>query len=277
MPRLSSPAADQGAALHLPLSVRYLSSEAQALASLLGLPDEGMPLILPMLWLGQSALSHALRDHVGTGYFALQEAQEFFYHRAFVQDEDCETKIILHRDEENDPARLLVTADIAATNGQAIVTLKSTLRLVAKPSTAQPPFAGAAKTRATGPIDVILPVIDQEAIGRYAALSGDDNPVHLDPVAARALGLQDTIAHGMMIMGLTQQGFTQPYAALSDDVFPLRFSCRFLLPLLTGQPAGLARKSLVQDGRFSERLTVLSDAGPHAIAQIHYQALEGRP
>ena len=36
--------------------------------------------------------------------------------------------------------------------------------------------------------------VDVDAIGRYARASGDDNPVHLDPAAARAIGLTDQIA-----------------------------------------------------------------------------------
>ncbi len=36
----------------------------------------------------------------------------------------------------------------------------------------------------------------------YAVASGDHNPIHLDPRAARAANLPDTIAHGMLVMGL---------------------------------------------------------------------------
>jgi acyl dehydratase len=36
----------------------------------------------------------------------------------------------------------------------------------------------------------------------YAAASGDHNPLHTDPAFARAAGLDDVIAHGMIVMGL---------------------------------------------------------------------------
>ena len=273
MPHSSSHAADPLPTLRLTHAAQYNPSEARALAALLGLPDTTLPLILPMLWLGKSDLSRALHEQVGTRHFALQEAQEFHYTRTFRDNEHCTAHITMQRDADSDPVRLLITADFMATDSTPITTLKSTIRLVEKPKTPQPLSAAAPKERAMGPIDLPLPVIDQEMINRYAALSGDDNPVHLDPAAARALGLTDTIAHGMMVMGLAQQALTPPYATLTHDVFPLRFSCRFLLPLTTGRQAGISVKHHANDGRVSERLTVLSEAGPHAMVQIQYQTL----
>lgn len=36
----------------------------------------------------------------------------------------------------------------------------------------------------------------------YAAASGDPNPIHQDPEIARAVGLPDVIAHGMLTLAL---------------------------------------------------------------------------
>jgi 3-hydroxybutyryl-CoA dehydratase len=36
----------------------------------------------------------------------------------------------------------------------------------------------------------------------FARLSGDDNPIHLDPDAARTAGVEGTIVHGALVMGL---------------------------------------------------------------------------
>ena len=44
--------------------------------------------------------------------------------------------------------------------------------------------------------------ITRDDLRRYAAASGDHNPIHLDPAAARAVGLPGVIAHGMLVMGL---------------------------------------------------------------------------
>ncbi|PRY15907.1 MaoC/PaaZ C-terminal domain-containing protein [Kineococcus rhizosphaerae] len=39
-------------------------------------------------------------------------------------------------------------------------------------------------------------------LATYAEASGDRNPIHLDEATARAVGLPDVIAHGMLTMGL---------------------------------------------------------------------------
>ena len=38
---------------------------------------------------------------------------------------------------------------------------------------------------------------------RYAGASGDFNPIHIDPEFAKAVGLPNTILHGIYMMGLT--------------------------------------------------------------------------
>ncbi len=43
--------------------------------------------------------------------------------------------------------------------------------------------------------------VDRARLVRYAAASGDLNPIHYDEVVARAAGLPDVIAHGMFTMG----------------------------------------------------------------------------
>lgn len=39
--------------------------------------------------------------------------------------------------------------------------------------------------------------VDQKVIGRYAAVSGDRNPIHVSSLGAKAFGFPGTIAHGM--------------------------------------------------------------------------------
>lgn len=53
------------------------------------------------------------------------------------------------------------------------------------------------------PGDAIPPLFcvpDEDAPRRYAAASGDRNPIHLDPAAARAAGLPAPILHGLYTM-----------------------------------------------------------------------------
>ena len=47
--------------------------------------------------------------------------------------------------------------------------------------------------------------VTQEQIDAYAEVSGDHNPIHIDPDAARAVGLDGTIAHGMLNMAFVGQ------------------------------------------------------------------------
>jgi acyl dehydratase len=73
--------------------------------------------------------------------------------------------------------------------------------------------------------------IRREDLARYAAASGDSNPLHLDPAFARKAGFDDVIVHGMFTMALLGRLLTAH--------FPTRrivaFSARFGAPLAVGQ------------------------------------------
>ncbi|MBM3619859.1 MAG: dehydratase [Alphaproteobacteria bacterium] len=83
--------------------------------------------------------------------------------------------------------------------------------------------------------------LDGAAIERYARASGDDNPVHLDPAAAGAIGLPDRIAHGMLVMGR----LSRLALGWRSDAVLEAFECRFTRPV----PAGAA---LTGDGRVAK-------------------------
>ncbi|UZN02634.1 MaoC/PaaZ C-terminal domain-containing protein [Cellulomonas sp. S1-8] len=61
---------------------------------------------------------------------------------------------------------------------------------------------------------------------RYAAVSGDRNPIHLSPVTARALGFKRTIAHGMY----TASRALADVGAVRGDAFT--WSVEFAAPVL---------------------------------------------
>ena len=44
---------------------------------------------------------------------------------------------------------------------------------------------------------------------RYAGASGDFNPIHIDPEFAKAVGLPNTILHGLYMMGLVARANNQ--------------------------------------------------------------------
>src|SRR5260370_3501674 len=52
---------------------------------------------------------------------------------------------------------------------------------------------------------LVKPPITQEQLRRYAEASGDYNPIHLDEQAARRVGLDGVIAHGMLSMAFLGQ------------------------------------------------------------------------
>lgn len=60
---------------------------------------------------------------------------------------------------------------------------------------------------------------------RYAGASGDFNPIHIDPEFAKAVGLPNTILHGLYMMGLTARAVTE--AAGGDPKSLRRLSVQF--------------------------------------------------
>ena len=56
---------------------------------------------------------------------------------------------------------------------------------------------------------LVKPSITQEQLRRYAEASGDYNPIHLDEQAARRVGLDSVIAHGMLSMAFLGQFVNQ--------------------------------------------------------------------
>jgi acyl dehydratase len=69
-----------------------------------------------------------------------------------------------------------------------------------------------------------------EALSRYARVSGDDNPIHLDETAAHAAGLSSTIVPGMLIMGR----MAALAAELGGDARMQTLQVAFVAPLPTG-------------------------------------------
>ncbi|HEY8810319.1 MAG TPA: MaoC/PaaZ C-terminal domain-containing protein [Solirubrobacterales bacterium] len=60
---------------------------------------------------------------------------------------------------------------------------------------------------------------------RYAGASGDFNPIHIDPEFAKAVGLPNTILHGLYMMGLVARASAE--AAGGDPRSLKRLSVEF--------------------------------------------------
>lgn len=65
--------------------------------------------------------------------------------------------------------------------------------------------------------------VDRLMLIKYAAASGDFNPIHWDESVARDTGLDGIIAHGMLSMGL----LGEYVEAVGGGVFTRRLSSRF--------------------------------------------------
>lgn len=68
---------------------------------------------------------------------------------------------------------------------------------------------------------MVKPPIRQEQLNRYAAASGDSNPIHLNEEAAHRVGLDSIIAHGMLSMAflgqyISRQITSDPQALLAS-------------------------------------------------------------
>lgn len=53
-----------------------------------------------------------------------------------------------------------------------------------------------------------LPAISRTTLALFAGASGDHNPIHVDVDLAKAAGLPDVIAHGMLVMAYAGRALT---------------------------------------------------------------------
>jgi acyl dehydratase len=74
--------------------------------------------------------------------------------------------------------------------------------------TTAPVASKPAKAREGAPLPALTKVVTQAQIDAYADVSGDHNPIHVNPEVARAVGLDGTIAHGMLSMAFAGQVLT---------------------------------------------------------------------
>ncbi|WP_052887503.1 MaoC/PaaZ C-terminal domain-containing protein [Thermogemmatispora carboxidivorans] len=73
---------------------------------------------------------------------------------------------------------------------------------------------------------LVKPPVTREQLRRYAEASGDYNPIHLDDEAARRVGLDGVIAHGMLSMAFLGQ-FIEQQIASYPEAFLARLKVRF--------------------------------------------------
>lgn len=79
----------------------------------------------------------------------------------------------------------------------------------------------------------VTTLVDVDQALRYAAASGDANPIHVDDDAARAVGLPGVILHGMCTMALCGRAVVDALAG-GDPTRLRRLAVRFYRPVFPG-------------------------------------------
>ena len=102
------------------------------------------------------------------------------------------------------------------------------------------------------PVSVLR--FDLADLRRYAAASGDDNPIHLDVALARRTGLEAPPVHGMLLIG----AFEPAIEAWRADLLLQRLSAKFLRPVFAGESVEIS-------GRVVE---VGAGEAPHALLRL---------
>ena len=96
--------------------------------------------------------------------------------------------------------------------GERAITGKATVivRDIAPGDTAvsAPAASKPAKEREGEPLPTLTKTVTQAQIDAYADVSGDHNPIPITPEGARSVGLDGTIAHGMLSMAFAGQVLT---------------------------------------------------------------------
>ena len=67
------------------------------------------------------------------------------------------------------------------------------------------------------------PPVSRQALAIYCGASGDHNPIHVDIDFAKAAGLEDVIAHGMLVMAYAGRMLTNWMPQSSIKNFDIRF------------------------------------------------------
>lgn len=74
--------------------------------------------------------------------------------------------------------------------------------------------------------------VDHSAIQKYAKITNDYNPIHVDPEFAKNTPFGDVIAHGTMSLSLIWQSATRSFG--KDAVAVAKLNIRFSKPVRNG-------------------------------------------
>lgn len=115
--------------------------------------------------------------------------------------------------------------------------------------------------RIRGDLDLCVEVPTSEAMAAIYRLSGDTNPLHIDPELAHQAGFERPILHGLATLGLTTRTIVDGLCDHDPEAIS-GVQCRFANPVLPGQRVTVEAK--VEENRILMRAhvdgqTVLKD------------------
>jgi acyl dehydratase len=115
-------------------------------------------------------------------------------------------------------------------------------------------------------------VLTQEDFNRFAALSRDDNPIHVDPAFAATSHFGATVSHGMLLYSLVAKGFSELIPG--PGAVQLEQDLMFPNGTYTGEEisVGLSVTEVNPDGSL-ELATVVTKAGDPANVKVQGRAL----
>jgi acyl dehydratase len=100
--------------------------------------------------------------------------------------------------------------------------------------------------------------ITRSDLVRYAAASGDHNPIHQDDEVARSVGLPGVIAHGMYTMALAARAVAEWFPGAELVSIGCKFTNPVAVPADGGVDVEVAGESSEADGLTTVALTVTS-------------------
>lgn len=88
--------------------------------------------------------------------------------------------------------------------------------------------------------ETVIGPFDAPSLARYAEVSGDANPLHLDDAVAAAIGLAAPPVHGMKLLA----AFEPMLRAWRGDVVIASLAGKFVQPILRGETVRLSGRVL---------------------------------
>lgn len=88
--------------------------------------------------------------------------------------------------------------------------------------------------------ETVIGPFDAQDLARYAEVSGDDNPLHLDDALAARLGLAAPPVHGMKLLA----AFEPMLKKWRPDFTLVGLGAKFVQPILRGEAATLSGRVL---------------------------------